>query len=88
MAEAVPGLATPAHQGKAAAVVPLYSAPPIDGDLDVERPHSSGIGGMAAKKADGSNRTKYVCGCKINIWGKPGLRIRCEVCNTRFAAAA
>jgi hypothetical protein len=43
---------------------------------------------MAAKKADGSNRTKYVCGCKINIWGKPGLRIRCEACNTRFAAAA
>jgi hypothetical protein len=88
MAEAVSGLATPAPQGKAAAVVPLYSAPPIDGDLDVERPHSSGTGGMAAKKADGSNRTKYVCGCKINIWGKPGLRIRCEACNTRFAAAA
>jgi hypothetical protein len=88
MAEAVSGLATPAPQGKAAAVVPLYSAPPIDGGLDVERPHSSGTGAMAAKKADGSNRTKYVCGCKINIWGKPGLRIRCEACNTRFAAAA
>jgi len=71
-----------------AAVVPLYSAPPIDGGLDVERPQSGGSGGMMGKKSDASNRMKYVCGCKINLWGKPGLRIRCEACNTRFAAAA
>ena len=69
----------------AAAVVPLYSAPPIDGGLDVERPQSGGIMG---KKIDASNRTKYVCSCKINIWGKPGLRILCQACNTCFAAAA
>jgi hypothetical protein len=88
MAEAGPSLAKPTPQEEAAAVVPLYSAPPIDGGLDVERPRSSGLGGMAPKKADGSNRTKYVCGCKMNIWGKPGLCLRCEACNTRFAAAA
>lgn len=83
-----PGVAEPAPTEKPASAVPLYSAPPIDGGLDVERPHSGGSGGMAAKKVDGSNRTKYVCACKINIWGKPGLCLRCEACNTRFAAAA
>ncbi|WP_228527036.1 zinc metalloproteinase Mpr protein [Noviherbaspirillum soli] len=78
---------TLAQAAGAAAVVPLYSAPPIDGGLDVERPQSGGSGGAVTKKADGSNRTKYVCGCKNNIWGKPGLRLRCEACDTRFAAA-
>ena len=68
--------------------LPLYSAPPIDGGLDVERPQSGASGGAIAKKGDGSNRTKYVCGCKNNIWGRPGLRLRCEACDTRFAAAA
>jgi len=69
-------------------VVPLYSPPPIDVGLDVERPQSAGLSGVGPRKADASNRTKYVCGCKTNIWGRPGLGIRCEVCNTRFAAAA
>lgn len=30
-------------------------------------------------------RTKYQCGCQTNIWGKPGLLVRCEVCNERFS---
>jgi len=85
--EPVTGIASPA-QKVAAVAVPLYSAPPIDGGLDVERPQSDGSGGVGVKKADGSNRTKYVCGCKNNIWGRPGLRLRCEACDTRFAAAA
>lgn len=84
------GVAVPtsAQAEASAGVVPLYSAPPIDGGLDVERPQSGGASGTAGKKVNASNRTKYVCGCKINLWGKPGLRIRCEACNTRFAAAA
>ena len=69
-------------------VVPLYSPPPIDVGLDVERPQSAGLSGVGPRKTDASNRTKYVCGCKINIWGRPGLGIRCEICNTRFATAA
>lgn len=41
--------------------------------------------GASSKKAklrtSGRKKTKYTCpGCKINIWGKPGLKIRCEEC--------
>ena len=33
------------------------------------------------------NKTKYSChGCKTNVWGKPGLRIRCENCDQSFEA--
>lgn len=32
-----------------------------------------------------SNRLKYSCGCGQNVWGKPALRIRCELCDTPFA---
>ena len=33
-----------------------------------------------------SNRSKYACGCrpKINVWGKPGLDLSCNVCFSRF----
>lgn len=35
------------------------------------------------------NKIKYSCpGCGCNVWGKPGLRIRCEDCDTRLAAQA
>lgn len=35
------------------------------------------------------NKTKYTCpGCKVNVWGKPGLKIRCETCNERFEVNA
>ncbi|WP_234484837.1 SprT-like domain-containing protein [Noviherbaspirillum pedocola] len=64
--------------------VPLYSAPPIESGLDVERPATAG----AAKKANTSNRTKYVCGCKTAIWAKSGIKVRCEACNGLFVAAA
>lgn len=33
------------------------------------------------------NKTKYSCpGCKVNVWGKPGLKIRCEDCDMSFEA--
>ncbi|MGT2457772.1 SprT-like domain-containing protein [Cupriavidus basilensis] len=35
-----------------------------------------------------SNRIKYTCGCKQNIWGKPALQIRCEGCKSLFAPQA
>lgn len=31
-----------------------------------------------------SNRSKYTCGCGFNVWGKPGLRLRCEDCKEAF----
>lgn len=34
------------------------------------------------------NKVKYTCsGCRCNVWGKPGLEIRCEACDLRFEAA-
>lgn len=34
------------------------------------------------KKTDASNRVKYTCGtCKLNVWGKPSLRISCMDCD-------
>jgi predicted SprT family Zn-dependent metalloprotease len=31
------------------------------------------------------NKTKYSCpGCKVNVWGKPGLKIKCVECNEEF----
>lgn len=31
------------------------------------------------------NKHKYNCkGCDTNVWGKPGLKIRCDTCNRRF----
>ncbi|MFA0809379.1 SprT-like domain-containing protein [Microbulbifer epialgicus] len=39
----------------------------------------------AAAKAP-PTRTKYQCDCKDNIWGKPGLKIKCETCKQRFLA--
>ncbi|KQP14781.1 SprT-like domain-containing protein [Pseudorhodoferax sp. Leaf267] len=41
-----------------------------------------GAAGVAA--ANKSNRTKYVCGCRSAVWGKPGLVIRCGVCDEAF----
>lgn len=30
------------------------------------------------------SKTKYSCSCGVNVWGKPGLRIRCENCQESF----
>jgi len=39
--------------------------------------------------APARNKIKYTCGgCGANVWGKPGLRIRCEDCDSRFQAVA
>lgn len=35
-------------------------------------------------KKNKSNRAKYTCSCKTNIWGKPDLRIFCETCKSHF----
>ncbi|WP_404995433.1 SprT-like domain-containing protein [Cupriavidus pauculus] len=43
---------------------------------------------IVSPSANRSNRVKYSCGCGQNVWGKPGLRLRCEACNTAFTGAA
>ncbi len=37
---------------------------------------------QAAKKP--LSKVKYTCSCKQNVWGKPGLKIRCEECGEKF----
>lgn len=36
--------------------------------------------------AKNQTRTKYQCDCDNNIWGKSGLRIKCEDCNAQYKA--
>ena len=35
-----------------------------------------------------SNRVKYACPCKKQVWGKPGLKLICGECGSSFDAAA
>lgn len=37
---------------------------------------------------DRSNRVKFTCGCKNNVWGRPGLRLLCLECTQEFSAAS
>ena len=41
----------------------------------------------AAAATNRSNRLKYACSCGQNVWGKPGLRLRCELCESVFGIA-
>jgi len=36
------------------------------------------------KMAKRHSKTKYHCDCGINIWGKPGLSIQCNLCRSDF----
>ena len=38
----------------------------------------------AAVAVNKSNRIKYTCSCGQNIWGKPGMRVLCELCSSSF----
>lgn len=49
-----------------------------EGDTEADAP-------IEVLRPNKSNRDKYQCACKTSVWGKPGLRIRCEVCNGLFA---
>lgn len=37
-----------------------------------------------ALRPNKSLRDKYQCACRTNVWGKPGLKIRCEGCGQLF----
>ena len=40
------------------------------------------VGGYSV--ANKSNRVKYSCSCHNQVWGRPGLRLRCEECKKLF----
>ncbi len=45
--------------------------------------------GPAGVAVNRSNRIKYTCPvCKVNVWGKPSLRLGCLDCNRPFEAEA
>ncbi len=39
---------------------------------------------MPAKQRS-NDRIKYQCDCQYNLWAKPNLRVRCEVCDRSFS---
>lgn len=44
----------------------------------------NGVPGML-DAPDRSNRVRYSCSCRINVWGKPGLRLQCLECGCQFS---
>jgi hypothetical protein len=44
----------------------------------------------AGKKGGGpSSKSKFTCpNCQQNVWGKPDVRVRCDACDLKMAAAA
>lgn len=46
---------------------------------------ATGPGGAAKRPAKPVSKLKYTCpGCNLNVWGKPGLKVRCEDCDERL----
>ncbi|MCG7952664.1 MAG: SprT-like domain-containing protein [Candidatus Thiodiazotropha endolucinida] len=39
------------------------------------------------KQAKQKSKTRYSCDCGFNVWGKAGLSVRCNVCETDFVAS-
>ncbi|BGE57664.1 MULTISPECIES: SprT-like domain-containing protein [Pseudomonas aeruginosa group] len=57
------------------AIALAYQAPAAAASLDVS----------VRQPGDRSNRLKYSCpGCRLNMWGKPGLKVICEECEERL----
>lgn len=84
MAEAVHDAVTPAD--------PLGGPAPL---LDLPAPATTvaALMGVAMeprpeKPVNRSNRSKYTCACNISVWGKPGLKIICGECESRFTESA
>jgi predicted SprT family Zn-dependent metalloprotease len=44
-------------------------------------------GGSVLVSPNKSNRSKYACPCKNQVWGKPGLKLICGDCRSAFEAA-
>lgn len=55
---------------------------PIDGDPD-DDPESEGQQPREPEPRSGK-RVKYTCACGNNVWGRTGLWIKCDECNTYF----
>lgn len=73
---------------------PLQELTQQDGNEGLLAPVASLFGDLdnedvqLLQPASHRNKIKYSCGgCGCKVWGKPGLRIRCESCDLRFEAA-
>lgn len=56
--------------------VPVIPGVDGEGELDPE--------GQQPQEPKSGKRVKYTCGCGNNVWGRPGLWIKCEECNMYF----
>lgn len=45
-------------------------------------------GSLSAATGGQPTRRKYTCGCGFNVWGKPTLLIRCDICKNLFSETA
>ncbi|MBZ0115737.1 MAG: SprT-like domain-containing protein [Sandaracinaceae bacterium] len=43
--------------------------------------------GTVRRKRSLLSKTKYTCGCGVNVWGKPGLHLVCGECESVFLEA-
>lgn len=55
-----------------------------DSGVQMAPPALTATGAVANK----SNRSKYRCQCNNQVWGKPGLKLRCEECEHLFEEQA
>jgi predicted SprT family Zn-dependent metalloprotease len=83
-----------------AAMPPEYVLPWTCGvdESEIEKGARGGAGGTTGTGTTGPqpgaapakkvSKLKYTCPkCKANVWGKPGLRLRCDVCDQPFRCA-
>lgn len=70
-----------------------YKLPFVSLDGHLMKAQLTGVPGLITGKPEGQepggvvtpkskDKVKYTCpGCGINVWGKPGLKLRCDDCN-------
>lgn len=60
-----------------------FLVPVVTGGDDGEEEGEEGEEEKEAEKKKKS-KIKYTCSCGFNVWGKPGLSVRCNVCEADF----
>ncbi len=60
----------------------IASAGAVKDNLVVQPEHAgtAADGAAAPAASNKSNRSKYQCPCKIQVWGKPGIELICKKC--------
>ncbi len=81
---------------RAFGAMPKHCRLPWACEPEEEKRRGAGGGGAGGGEEEGEegegtpkkkNKVKYSCsgGCSANVWGKPGLSIRCKTCRADFA---